>query len=101
MKTILNKQISTLKMLAVALIILIFSSCTKETSHCQEWEVTDERSVYGSCQIDLCGGSTGTFNLVFCGDGLKDAKPGNTVVISDDRCCRLIRTFKRLVQSLS
>src|SRR5450631_2007013 len=98
MKTILNKQISTLKMLAAALIILIFSSCTKETSHCQEWEVTDELSVYGSCT--MCGGVTGTFNLVFCGDGLKDAKPGNTVVLSDDGCCRRIRTFKRLVRTL-
>ena len=100
MKTILNKQISTLKMLAAALIILIFSSCTKETSHCEEWEVTDESSVYGNCTIDLCGGNTGNLNLIFCGDGLKDAKPGNTVIISDDGCCRLTRTFKRLVRTL-
>jgi hypothetical protein len=63
MKTILDKEISALKMLAAALIILIFSSCTKEISHCEEWEVTDEHSVYGTCV--WCGGNTGTFNLVF------------------------------------
>jgi hypothetical protein len=99
MKTILNKQISTLKLLAAALTILVFSSCTKETSHCEEWEVTDEPVVYGSCVLDLCSGG-GTFKLVFCGDGLKDAKTGNTVVISDDGCCRLTRTFKRLLRTL-
>ena len=98
MKTILNKS-STLKMLAAALIILVFSSCTKETSHCEEWEVTDEPVVYGSCILDLCSGR-GTFKLVLCRDGLKDAKPGNTVVISDDGCCRWYRTFNHLVRTL-
>jgi hypothetical protein len=99
MKSILNKRISALKMLAAVLIILIFSSCAKETSHCEEWEVTDEPVVYGSCIIDLCSGG-GTFKLVFCGDSSKDAKAGNTVVISDDGCCRLTRTFRHLVRTL-
>jgi len=97
-KSIVNKLILALKILAAALIILIFSSCTKEASHCEEWEVMDEYSVNGSCL--LCGGSNKTLNLVFCGDGLKDARSGNTVVISDDGCCRLTRTFKRLLRTL-
>ncbi len=99
MKTILKRQISILKMLIIALIILIFSSCKKEKSHCEEWEVTDEHTIYGNCLLDLCGGD-GTYKLVFCGNGLKDAKPGNTVVTSDDGCCRLTRTFKRLLRTL-
>ncbi len=98
MKTMLDKQISILEMLAIILIISTFSSCSKVSSQCEEWEVTDEYSIYGSCL--LCGGSPKTLNLVFCGDGLKDAKAGNTVVISDDGCCRLTRTFKRLLRTL-
>jgi hypothetical protein len=99
MKTILKKQISILKMLAAMLFIFTFSSCSKVSSHCEEWEVTDEHTIYGTCLLDLCGGD-GTYKLVFCGDGLKDAKPGNSVVINDDGCCRLTRTFKRLVRTL-
>lgn len=104
MKTILNEKISTLRMLAIILFIFTFSSCKKVSTHCEEWEVTDDRisinSGNGTCLIDLgCGGSR-TLSLVFCGDGLKDAKPGNTVVISDDGCCRLTRTFKRLLRTL-
>jgi len=99
MKAIFYKQISTLRILAVILFIFTFSSCKKVSNHCEEWAVTDEPVAYGSCISDICGGG-GTFKLVFCGDGLKDAKAGNTVVISDDGCCRLTRTFKRLVRTL-
>ncbi len=99
MKTILNKGISTLKMLTAALIILIFSSCTKETkNHCEEWEVTDEYSIIGACTF--CGGTNTTLTQVFCGDSLKDAIAGNTIVLSDDGCCRLIRTFQHLIRTL-
>ena len=101
MKTILDKEISALKILAIILFIFTFSSCKKVSSQCEEWQVTDERSGMGSgCVIDLgCGGSK-TLNLVFCGDGLKDAKPGNIVIISDDACCRVTRTFRHLVRTL-
>ncbi len=100
MKSILDKEMSAWRMLVIILFVFTFSSCKKVSSQCEEWEVTDERSGIGSgCVIDLgCGGSK-TLNLVFCGDGLKDAKQGNTVVISDDGCCRLTRTFKHLVRS--
>ncbi|HEY5408066.1 MAG TPA: hypothetical protein VIJ92_13310 [Ginsengibacter sp.] len=98
MKTILNSQISILKMLAIILFIFTFSSCKKVSNHCEEWEVTDEYSVYGNCFF--CDGNNRTLTLVFCGDGLKDAKAGNTIVMSDDGCCRFTRTFKRLVGTL-
>jgi hypothetical protein len=104
MEAIFYKQIAALRMLAIVLFIFTFSSCSKVSSQCEEWEVTDERfgigAGNGSCEIDLgCIGSR-ALNLVFCGDGLKDAKAGNTIVISDDGCCRLTRTFKRLLRTL-
>jgi len=98
MQSIYNRQISLLKMLTTALIIYSFSSCIKVKNHCEQWEVTDERTLNGSCTFDLCSGG-GTFNMVFCGDGLKDAKPGNTIVINNDGCCILTRTFKRMIRA--
>jgi len=45
MKTLFNNQISALKMLATILFIFTFSSCSKVSSKCEEWEVMDERVV--------------------------------------------------------
>jgi len=98
MQKLYNKQISLLKMLATALAIFTFSSCIKVKNHCEEWKVTDENTLNGSCPLDLCSDGS-TSNIVFCGDGLKDAKPGNTIIISNDGCCTLTRTFIRMIRA--
>ena len=83
-----------------AIVLLTFSACSKENPpQCEEWEVTDARYNVGGCIDFSCAGSR-TLQLSFCGDDLKDAKTGNTVIISEDQCCKKTRTFKRFIRKV-
>ncbi|MGH2563002.1 MAG: hypothetical protein ACRDE5_00720, partial [Ginsengibacter sp.] len=84
-----------------ASIVCTFSSCTKQTTDCEVWEVTygsPEGGTIGSCGIDLNCGDHRTLQLLFCGDRLKDAKAGNTIIINDDSCCTKTMTFNRFIK---
>ncbi len=89
-----------MKTLIIASIIVIFSSCSKENPPpCEEWEVVYEKNNIGGCNDLGCAGSR-TLQLIFCGDALKDAKTGNTVITSEDQCCRKTMTFNRFVRKI-
>ena len=79
---------------------ITFFSCSKDDSRkCELWEVKDQEhsTVSSSCGINWsCGGSR-TLQLYFCDAALQDASVGNTVILSDDPCCKKTRTFIRKV----
>jgi len=97
MKTSLINIVTMISLSAT--LFLAVSSCSKENlPGCERWEVTDEHFT-GGC-IDLsCSGSR-TLQLDFCGEGLKDAKIDNTVILSEDQCCKRTRTFKRFIKKV-
>ncbi|RXK58490.1 hypothetical protein ESA94_17795 [Lacibacter luteus] len=83
----------------IFLVILVgCSTCSKVNSNrnCEEWEVTDRKSYSGTGFDWSCAGSR-TLQLVFCGDALKDASPGNTKIISSGECTTT-RTFNRFIK---
>ena len=74
-----------------------FATCVKvNTPKCEVWEVTDEKNYLGSGIDWSCAGKR-TYQLVFCGDALKDARPGNTKVIGGGDC-QTTRTFVRFIR---
>ncbi|HEY0678870.1 MAG TPA: hypothetical protein VGD17_11325 [Chitinophagaceae bacterium] len=82
----------------IFIILFLTLSCKKiKPYNCQLWEVTDAKSNAGNCIDWSCAGIR-TYNLYFCNDGLKDAIPGNVVVLSEDDCCRRTRTFNRRIE---
>ncbi len=88
----------SLKVLLAAILLLTFSACSKENPpQCEEWEIVDERFNIGGCNGYGCSGSR-TLQLIFCGEALKDAKAGNTIILSEDQCCKKTRTFTRFIQ---
>jgi hypothetical protein len=98
MESLLINMKTGVKFLLAAILFLAVSSCSKENlPKCEKWEVTDEGVLLNGCIIDLgCG--TRTLQLDFCGDGLKDAKAGNTIILSEDQCCKKTRTFERFIR---
>lgn len=82
---------------------LFFATCKVDLPLCEEWEVTDKESSSGSlpdCSIDWsCGGSR-TLNLEFCGESLKDASAGNTIILNATTCCKTSRTFVRRIRRI-
>ena len=79
--------------------LLPIPSCSKiSLPKCEEWEVTDAKFSMGGCIDWSCGGSR-TLQLIFCADALNEAKAGNTVIISEDQCCKKTRTFVRFIRS--
>ena len=78
-----------------AILFLAVSSCLKSNlPECEKWEVKEEGAI--RCWADFSC-TDKTRQIILCGDGLKDASAGNTVIIRDDDCCRLTRTFIRIV----
>ncbi len=85
---------------AILLIILSFFlvTCVKVNQQkCEEWEVTDRKTYSGNGIDWSCSGSR-TYQLVFCGDALKDASPGNTKVLGSGDCITT-RTFVRFIKN--
>ena len=75
------------------------ATCTKTNKQkCEVWEVTDTKKYIGSGIDWACAGSR-TYQLVFCGDGLKDASPGNKKVIGTGGDCETTRTFVRFIKN--
>ena len=71
------------------------SSCSKyKPPECEKWEVKEEGAL--KCIADFSCINR-TRQLQFCGDALKDASAGNTIIIRDDDCCKVTRTFMRIV----
>ncbi len=99
MKTLLTNTITIAEVILAAIFLLAFSACSKESSpKCEKWEVEDVGTIINNtgCGITLdCGRKT--LQLSFCGDDLKDASAGNTILLSEDDCCRKTRTFIRLI----
>jgi uncharacterized 2Fe-2S/4Fe-4S cluster protein (DUF4445 family) len=71
--------------------------CKKAVLKCEKWEVEDAAHTIGGC-IDLSCGGKRTLYLNFCGSALTDAKEGNTIVLSEDNCCKRTRTFVRRIE---
>ena len=93
MKTLLSNIVG--KSLLAAMISLAVSSCSKgNLPKCEKWEVKEEGAL--QCIFDLSCMDR-TRQLQFCGDALKDAFAGNSVIIRDDDCCTVTRTFVRIV----
>ncbi|MFT3746976.1 MAG: hypothetical protein QM768_01610 [Agriterribacter sp.] len=92
-----------LKNFAALISLLLFLTCTK-SPQCEEWEVKDEKyfkgNVTNGCFADWsCTGSR-TFTLTFCGESLRDARAGNTVILSKSQCCESTRTFIRFIRKV-
>jgi len=74
------------------------ATCVKvNTPKCEEWEVTDQKNYLGTGIDWSCSGKR-TYQLVFCGDQLKNARPGNSIVIGGGDC-QTTRTFNRFVKN--
>jgi hypothetical protein len=98
MKTLLKnaKRVTVTSLLIVCL--LVFSSCSKESiPKCEKWEVEDVGHFKDGCLFSFSCRER-TLQLSFCGDGLKEAKAGNTITIGGSDCCKTTRTFIRKVQ---
>jgi len=96
MKTVFISS-TEIKALIAAILLLAFSACSKQSlPKCEKWKVQDEAYLKGGCFADFDCGSR-TSQLLFCGDALKDAKAGNTITLSEDDCCKKIRTFVNIV----
>ena len=79
---------------------LNISACSKASlPNCEEWEITDEKFSTGGCIDWSCGGRR-IYQLIFCGNSLDNAKSGNTIVISEDQCCKKTRTFVRYIRNM-
>jgi hypothetical protein len=97
------KQSPKINWMTAVIVAISFSACSKQTNNCQEWEVTYDCTInitgpIGSCGIVLDCGGTRTMNALFCGDQLKDAKPGNTITIGQDQCSITTMTFNRQIK---
>ena len=79
--------------------LLFLSTCKKESLKCEEWEVEDAKHNIGGCIDWSCAGSR-SYHLIFCGESLKEARAGNTIVLSEDQCCKRTRTFIRFIQKV-
>jgi hypothetical protein len=78
-----------------AILFLAVSSCLKSNlPKCEKWEVKEEGAL--GCWVEFSC-TDKTRQVILCGDGLKDASAGNIVIIRDDDCCEVTRTFIRLV----
>ena len=75
-------------------IIFFFQLSCKKTDRCETWEVSDSCTETGSCYYLGCNNRSGTFQKGFCGEGLKDARAGNTIII-EGGCTTITRTFIR------
>jgi len=97
METLLNKIIAITKVSIAVILLLTISGCSKyNPPECEKWEVVDDGQVINGCIDFGCLGRT--YQLLFCGDALKDAKAGNTITLSEDQCCRKTRTFVRFIE---
>ena len=76
------------------ILLLIQLSCIKKTDRCETWEVQDSCTETGSCYYLGCNNRTGTFQKSFCGEGLKNGRAGNTIII-EGGCTTITRTFVR------
>lgn len=89
-----------MKTLLAAIFLLAFSACSKEIMpKCEKWEVEDAGSFINNPGCGFysdCGRKT--LQLSFCGDALKDARAGNTILLGEYNCCRKTRTFIRLMR---
>ena len=93
MKTSLINIVTELSLSAI--LFLAVSSCSKyKPPECEKWEVKEEGAL--KCIADFSCIDR-TRQLQFCGDALKDAYAGNTLIIRDDDCCKVTRTFIRIV----
>jgi hypothetical protein len=100
MKKLLIHIMTLIKVSLAAILLLAFSASSKENPHeCEEWEVVIERFNIDGCIDWSCAGSR-TLQLSYCGDALKDAKVGNTVILSEDQCCKKTLTFKRFIRKM-
>ena len=78
-----------------AIILLTFTACSKYVSECEEWEVEHMEFITGACFISLGCGGNDTRQMFICGEALKDAKPGNSIILRENQCCRYTRRFIR------
>jgi len=93
-------MIKVIKLLLIAMLLCVSRSCTKENSQkCEKWEVTYESFNIGACIDFSCGGRR-TVQLFFCDKDLANARPGNTIIISQDQCCKKTMTFIRFIDYL-
>ena len=98
MKPTLIDRIAIIKLSSPITLLLAFSACSKESiPTCEKWEVEDIGHIKEGCFWDLSCGRR-TLQLRFCGDGLNDAKAGNTITTYETDCCETTRTFIRKVQ---
>ena len=95
----MQSTITKLTYLLAVILLLAISGCSKVSlPKCEEWEITDEKFSMGGCIDWSCGGRR-TYQLTFCGSSLDNAKAGNTIVISEDQCCKKTRTFVRFIRN--
>jgi hypothetical protein len=93
MKTLTSK----IQILITLILLLAVTSCSKQSVKCETWQIEDDGTLKEGCILDFSCGSK-TLNLTFCGDELKNAKAGNTIILSEDDCCKKTRTFVKLVK---
>ena len=82
-----------IQFIALAFLFLIQLSC-KKSDRCETWEVNDSCTETVSCYYLGCNNRTDTFQKGFCGEGLKNARAGNTIII-ECGCTTITRTFVR------
>lgn len=84
-----------MKLISVILTVVILSSCKREVSGCETWEVLDEcqsKNSYTACittmpeQVQVCAGR------------LKDAKAGKSTVLAETVDARLVRHYIKRVK---
>ena len=100
MKTLLTNTITLAKGILAAIFILTFSACSKILPNCEKWEVEDVGTAINTpgCGIIVWDCGQKTLQLSFCGEALKDAIAGHTILLGEYDCCRKTRTFKRRIR---
>ena len=76
------------------IIFILFQLSCKKTDRCETWEVSDICTETGSCYYLGCNNRNGSFQKTFCGEGLKNARTGNIIII-EGGCTTITRTFIR------